>query len=377
MTWISLPCVFGIPWKNPAVSHIHNNEFSSQKVYLEQKKVTLSIMAPVRKSSRQHSRQPLKLTKKFRKAMIKFDITQPGADMKSKILLRSAIIMVFLSVSLISQETEVLNRARQLASSKEYASVVQLLNSHSDITLKSEKLLAVKTQALVKLDRFRDALKTAQKRVEVATRKSPWHCMAVVEIAIRLKDTDLAFLWFNRAVDRGFLNPGALEKETLSMLKKDNRYEKLMRKIKSNIGIGKPVKDFAFRLMDGRHYDITANRGKVILIDFWATWCPPCVKGIPFLKEMYSKYASHGFDIIAISLDSAQKAVTDYLKKEQIKWPVRFSGEGWMDKTARLFKVNLIPSYWLIDRNGILRDFGFRLRDKKILRASIEKLISK
>jgi thiol-disulfide isomerase/thioredoxin len=129
--------------------------------------------------------------------------------------------------------------------------------------------------------------------------------------------------------------------------------------------------------MDGRHYDITANRGKVILIDFWATWCPPCVKGIPFLKEMYSKYASHGFDIIAISLDSAQKAVTDYLKKEQIKWPVRFSGEGWMDKTARLFKVNLIPSYWLIDRNGILRDFGFRLRDKKILRASIEKLISK
>jgi thiol-disulfide isomerase/thioredoxin len=285
--------------------------------------------------------------------------------------------MVFLSVSLVSQETEVLTRARQLASSKEYTGVLQLLNSHSDVTLKSEKLLAIKTQALVKLNRFREALETAQKRVEVARRKSPWHCMAIVEIAIRLEDMDLAFRWFNRAVDRGFLNPGALDKETLSMLKTDNRYEKLMRKIKNNIGIGKPVKDFAFKLMDGRKFDIAGNRGKVILIDFWATWCPPCIKGIPFLKEIYSKYASHGFDIIAISLDSDQKAVTDYLKKERIKWPVRFSGEGWMDKTARLFKVNLIPSYWLIDRNGILRDFGYRLRDKKILRTSIDQLITK
>ena len=297
--------------------------------------------------------------------------------MKSKNLFRSAIIMVLFSLSLVSQENDILNKARQMVNSREYAKVLQLLNSHLDITLKSEKLLAIKTQALVKLDRLREALKTAQKRVEAAKRKSPWHCMAIVEIAIRLEDMDLAFQWFNRAVDRGFLNPGALDKETLSILKKDTRYEKLMQKIKSNIGIGKPVKAFDFKLINGRDFSISRKRGKVILIDFWATWCPPCVKGIPFLKEMYGKYASHGFDIIAISLDSAQKAVTDYLKKEQIKWPIRFSGEGWMDKTARLFKVNLIPSYWLIDRNGILRDFGYRLRDKKNLQVSIEKLIPK
>lgn len=283
---------------------------------------------------------------------------------------------MLLSLSTMSQENDILNQARQMVKQKEYTNLLELLNNNPAITAISEKLLALKTQALVKLDRLQEAQKTAEKRVEVANRKSPWHCLAIVDIAIRMKDMDLAFQWFNRAVDRGFLNPGALDDETLSLLKKDKRFEKLMQKINDNIGIGKPVKDFGFKLINGRDFFISRNRGKVILIDFWATWCPPCVKGIPFLKEMYSQYSSQGFEVIAISLDSDQKAVADYLKKEQIKWPVRLSGEGWMDKTARLFKVNLIPSYWLIDRKGILRDFGYRLRDKKNLQAVIEKLIA-
>ena len=296
--------------------------------------------------------------------------------MKSKKLFRSAIILMLLSLSAMSQNNDILNRARQLVNQKEYTKVLELLKSHPDITVKSEKLLALKTQAPVKLDRLHEAQKTAEKRVEVAKRKSPWHCLAIVDIAIRMKNMDLAFQWFNRAVDRGFLNPGALDNEILSLLKKDNRFEKLMQKINDNIGIGKPVKDFGFKLINGRDFFISRNRAKVILMDFWATWCPPCVKGIPFLKELYRKYSSQGFDIIAISLDSNKKAVIDYMEKEQLKWPVRYSGEGWMDKTARLFKVNLIPSYWLIDRKGILKDFGYRLRDKKNLQASIEKLIA-
>jgi thiol-disulfide isomerase/thioredoxin len=296
--------------------------------------------------------------------------------MKFNKLFSSAIILMLLSLSTMSQESDILNRARQLATQKEYTKLLKLLNSQPETTAKSEKLLALKTQALVKLDRLQEALKAAEKRVEVAERKSPWHCLAIVDIAIRLEDMDLAYQWFDRAVDRGFLNPGALEKETLAKLKKDNRFENLMQKINDNIGIGKPVKEFDFKLINGRDFSISQTRGKVILIDFWATWCPPCVKGIPFLKEMYRKYSSSGFEVIAISLDSIKKAVVDYLKKEQIKWPVRYSGEGWMDKTTRLFKVNLIPSYWLIDRKGILRDFGYRLRDKKNLQASIEKLMS-
>ncbi len=112
-----------------------------------------------------------------------------------------------------------------------------------------------------------------------------------------------------------------------------------------------------------------------MLIDFWVTWCPPCVKGIPHLKELHKKYKDRNFEIIGISLDNKKDLVDKYIAKEQIKWKMIYSGKAWADDIARNYKVNLIPSYWVIDKNGILRDFGMHLRDEHKLAKAIEKLL--
>jgi thiol-disulfide isomerase/thioredoxin len=121
---------------------------------------------------------------------------------------------------------------------------------------------------------------------------------------------------------------------------------------------------------------LSGQKGKVVLIDFWATWCKPCVEGIPHLKEFYKAFRGKGFEIIGISLDSKKEDVDNYLSKEKLEWKLAYSGKGWFDDTARYYNVNLIPSYWLIDRQGVLRNFGIPLRDKETLKKAIAKLLS-
>jgi thiol-disulfide isomerase/thioredoxin len=286
------------------------------------------------------------------------------------------LVTVFCSSIFAISEGDLLKKAKMLFNEEKFGDVLSLLKKEDKLTQSSEKLLVLKTETLVKLNRYTEALNSAKKRVEVAKRKSPWHCIAVVDIATKLKDIEVAFEWLRRAVDKGFLNVGALEKDTTAFLEKDPRLNKLVDQIKANIGIGKPVKNFSFPLIDGENFNISEKRGKVVLIDFWATWCPPCVKGIPFLKKLYKKHKAKGLEILGISLDSNKKAVTDYIKKENLEWKIRFSGDAWMDKTARLFNVNLIPSYWIIDKMGILQDFGYHLRNKENLQKAVEQLLS-
>ena len=196
------------------------------------------------------------------------------------------------------------------------------------------------------------------------------------EVIMKLKDKEAAFKWLEEAVNRGFLSYSEIEGKGYALLHGDQRFTKLINRVKDNIGIGKPAKDFTVTLLDGSSLTLSKLKGKVVLIDFWATWCPPCVKGIPHLKEMYKELQGKGFEIVGISLDSKKKALDDYMAREKLPWKVSYSGKGWFDPTAKFYKVNLIPSYWLIDRQGVLQNFGVPLRDKEKLKKAVEKLIS-
>jgi thiol-disulfide isomerase/thioredoxin len=119
--------------------------------------------------------------------------------------------------------------------------------------------------------------------------------------------------------------------------------------------LGKPV-DIQFTAIDGRPVDLAKMKGRVVLIDFWATWCGPCVGEVPNVKAAYDKLHNQGFEIIGISLDQDKDALTGFVKEQGMAWPQYFDGLQWGNKIARQFGINSIPAMWLVDKQGNLRD---------------------
>lgn len=111
----------------------------------------------------------------------------------------------------------------------------------------------------------------------------------------------------------------------------------------------------AFKAYDGREVNLSQLKGKVVLVDFWATWCVPCVKAMPRVKAAYQKYHATGFEIIGISLDDEEAPLKKFLKEEQIEWPQHFDGKGQDNKFAVEFSLGRIPAVWLIDKKGKIR----------------------
>ncbi len=115
-----------------------------------------------------------------------------------------------------------------------------------------------------------------------------------------------------------------------------------------------------FTAIDGREVDMEKLMGKVVLIDFWATWCGPCVAELPNVKEVYDKFHSKGFEIVGISLDKDKDALTQFIAKEKMAWPQYFDGKGWENAISQEFGINSIPAMWLVDKSGQIRDLNGR-----------------
>ena len=114
--------------------------------------------------------------------------------------------------------------------------------------------------------------------------------------------------------------------------------------------------DIKFTATDGTKVDLSKMKGKVVLIDFWATWCGPCVAEIPNVKKTYDKLHSKGFEIIGISLDSNEDKLTQFIKKKDMPWPQYFDGKGWKNEISKKHGIRSIPAMWLIDKEGNLVD---------------------
>ncbi len=109
-----------------------------------------------------------------------------------------------------------------------------------------------------------------------------------------------------------------------------------------------------FNSLDGRHVDLFKLRGKVVLIDFWASWCKPCITSMAYLKKLYDKYHKNGLEIIGISLDNKgmNPQVKQIIEKQGLSWPQRFEGKGMNDPFAKQYAINSLPTIWLLDKNG-------------------------
>ena len=109
--------------------------------------------------------------------------------------------------------------------------------------------------------------------------------------------------------------------------------------------------EFSITTLQGEHIALEDLRGRVVLIDFWATWCKPCIAATPGLVKLQKKYADAKFTLIGVSLDRDQAAWRNYVDKEQMVWP-QYLDNG---RVSTLFKVRPIPTYIILDHEGAVR----------------------
>ncbi len=127
---------------------------------------------------------------------------------------------------------------------------------------------------------------------------------------------------------------------------------------------------FTLSDIEGRHVSLSQYRGKVVILDFWATWCPPCKKEIPDFISLQHQYASQGLQIIGIGLDEPS-AVASFARTNGINYPVAVGD----DAIANLYGgVSGIPTTFIIDRNGNIKNRFEGFTDRSVFEAEIKKL---
>jgi peroxiredoxin len=123
-----------------------------------------------------------------------------------------------------------------------------------------------------------------------------------------------------------------------------------------NVATGRMFTDFEMPDTHNNPHKLSeyVGNGKVTLIDFWASWCPPCRRSIPHLREIYGQYKDKGFEIIGVSLDRTHEAWVKGIEDLHITWPQMSDLQYWKSAGAALYGVNSIPHTVLVDKNGVI-----------------------
>jgi peroxiredoxin len=196
----------------------------------------------------------------------------------------------------------------------------------------------------------------------------------LVKEAVKSGDTQKALDRLEELADAGYRGVYDLgHDEAFKPLWTQPRYKEIQKVIAENAGIGGPSHDFTATTINGERFSLSAQKGKVVLIDFWSTFCVPCKKELPNLRSLYGALSKDGFEIVSISLDTDAKLLKKFLAANPMPWKKVFSGNGFDDEIAKLYDVSWVPSYWLIDKRGILRYYDVRGED---LRSAVRSLIN-
>ena len=124
---------------------------------------------------------------------------------------------------------------------------------------------------------------------------------------------------------------------------------------------GRPAPNFSLPGLDGQKVSLKDYRGRVVLLNIWATWCPPCVEEMPSMEKLYQELKGDGFEILAVSIDeSGAKDVVPFMKKHKLSFPALTDPEGTI-KT--IYKTTGVPESFVIDKDGTLLEIVIGPRD--------------
>jgi len=241
----------------------------------------------------------------------------------------------------------------ELRSAGEIEMAADSLRDVADIYLKTEDSNLVEVAKQLKInaqlisipilpeDKQRQILKDLETRVKEATPQEikETHLATMRLLIQELEEADNADL--ARTAYRSFA--------TILSQTKD---EELNQIVEYFTTMSQPI-DLAGTTYDGKAFDADALRGKVVLVNFWATWCTPCLKKLPELEEVYNKYHDRGFEIVGVSLDENKSALDSYMSTKGMPWTV-LHHPGGQHPLAIKYYVEAIPETLLVDQQGYI-----------------------
>ncbi len=113
--------------------------------------------------------------------------------------------------------------------------------------------------------------------------------------------------------------------------------------------VGQPAPDFTLALLDGPRLTLSALRGKVVVVNFWASWCPPCADELPDLQRVWSTYGGRGVTLVGVAFSDEEAAVRDFIERFSITYPVGLDGDG---RIAGRYGITGVPETFVVDANG-------------------------
>jgi peroxiredoxin len=231
---------------------------------------------------------------------------------------------------------------------------------------------------LMKARRYQEALDVSFEIDEAASRasdrRSPWHYVRIGEVYRAMGRDDQYFDWVEKAIrERSFSRLQYFQASELDGVRNHPRFKQLEAAAAAIVGVGRQAKDFEVTLIDGSTFRLSAQLGRVVVVDFWDVRCGPCRKEMPNLKAIHRDFGNKGLEILGISLDTEKPLLDGYLKQEALPWKIACSWAGWDDPTAKLYQISATPSTWVIDRRGVVRYCDVKGEG---LRKAVERLLA-
>ncbi len=123
----------------------------------------------------------------------------------------------------------------------------------------------------------------------------------------------------------------------------------------ANLSVGAKAPNFTLKTIDGKSFTLQNNfkQGKVVLLDIWATWCPPCRAEIPYLVDLHKKYSGKNVTFVGVAIDQSKSDVADFVKKNKINYTICSDPSG--ATVGDKYQVKGIPATYIIDKKGVIR----------------------
>jgi len=134
------------------------------------------------------------------------------------------------------------------------------------------------------------------------------------------------------------------------------------------------AKDFSLKGLDGKEYKLSNFRGKVVVLDFWATWCPPCRASLPFFENIHKKYKDKGLVVVGVSVDMSDRVVKKFVESKGLTYLILLDKDNLV---SDLYNVFSIPTTIIIDKNGniVTKKVGFNKSYERYYEETVKKLL--